>query len=234
MARSFYFAILMIPALLSSTAEESKIYQVKKIQGEELVITGKGDSPMWKKATELSGFIYPWEKEKAPFTSFKALHNKEWLYCFFKVKDEKINVYVNNNHKSEALYSDRVEIFFRKDAQMLPYYGLEMDPNGRVYDYEANYPLKINDTWSWPVSHLIIKTNKTKDVYTVETAFSKESLKQLGLLKENKIEAGLFRGECIELNGKVSKLKWISWVRPDSKTPNFHIPSAFGTLILKY
>ncbi len=229
-----FFITLIATGFLSPTNEETKTYSVNKIHGEEIIITGKGDSPLWKKATELSDFIYPWENEKAPFTSFKALHSKDWLYCLFKVKDEKINVYVNSNEKSETLYSDRVEIFFRKDIKMLPYYGLELDAKGRIYDYEAKYPWKINAAWSWPTGQLIVKANQTKDGYTVEVAIRKESLIQLGLLKENSLEAGLFRGESPELKGEdASNIKWISWVRPDSKTPDFHTPSSFGVLLLK-
>jgi hypothetical protein len=27
-------------------------------------------------------------------------------------------------------------------------------------------------------------------------------------------------------------MSWISWLKPTSETPDFHIPSAFGTLVL--
>ncbi len=227
-----YFLILMTPGILTKQ-EDVKSYSVKKLQGDDFTITGKGDNPVWKKAAELSAFSYPWENEKAPFTSFKALHSKDWLYCFYKVKEENINVYVKNNDKSEVVYSDRVEIFFRKDDRLSPYYCLELDPHGRVYDYEAEYHRKFNPNWSWPVKQLIVKANKLKDGYSVEIAISKRSLMQLGLLKGKSIEAGLYRGECIEITEDNSKIKWISWVRPDSPTPDFHIPSSFGVLELE-
>jgi hypothetical protein len=114
----------------------------------------------------------------------------------------------------------------------LPYYGLELDPNGRVYDYQAEYHRKFNPQWTWPVGQLIVKANKTTDGYTVEVAISKKSLKELQLLKGNVLEAGVYRGDCIEITEDNSKIKWISWVRPDSPTPNFHIPSSFGILKL--
>jgi hypothetical protein len=230
----FLFLILMTTGLLSNTAKDAvKTYAVKKLRGEELVITGKGDSPLWKNAIELTDFIYPWEKETPPSTSFKALHSNDWLYLLYKVKDDHINVLVKTNEKSEVVSSDRVEIFFRKDEQMSPYYGLEMDPNGRVYDYMAEYHRKFTSTWSWPAGDLIIKANKVADGYTVEVAISKKSLKELELIKGNKIEAGVYRGDCVEITEDNSKIKWISWVRPDSPTPNFHIPSSFGVLELK-
>jgi hypothetical protein len=230
----FILLMTMTTGLLSNTTkEEVKTYSVNKLQGKEIVVTGLGDDQRWKKAVELTDFIYPWENETPPLTSFKALHSKDWLYLLYKVKDDHINVLVKTNEKSEVVSSDRVEIFFRKDDQMLPYYGLEMDPHGRVFDYLAEYHRKFTSTWSWPEGQLVIKANKVADGYTVEVAISKKSLKQLELIKGNKIEAGIYRGDCAEITEDNSKIKWISWIRPDSPTPNFHIPSSFGILLLE-
>ena len=130
----------------------------------------------------------------------------------------------------EAAYSDRVEIFFRQDNLLSPYYCLEMDPIGRVFDYEARYHRKFNVAWNWPENELLVKADQTHDGYTIEGRISKQSLRQLGLLNSEKLEVGLFRGECINLNAETPEIKWISWVKPDSMTPDFHIPSAFGVL----
>jgi Carbohydrate family 9 binding domain-like len=233
-SENFLFITLVSSTIFSCMNPNAKTYSVKKIQAPEIVIAGKGDDPQWATANELTDFIYPWEKETPPFTSFKALHSTDWLYCFYKVVDDNVQVLAKTNEKKEVIYSDRVEIFFRKDEKMLPYYGLELDPNGRVYDYEAEFHRKFNPNWTWPTGQLVVKASRTSDGYIVELAVSKKSLLELGLLKVNKIEAGIFRGECIEIiEGADSKIKWISWVKPDSVTPNFHIPSAFGELVLE-
>jgi len=208
------------------------MYQVKKIQN-ELVITGKGDDPLWKEAGELSSFVYPWEKEKAPVTSFKALHNEGWLYCVFTVTDENIFTYVEKKDKTDVLKSDRVEIFFKQEDNTSPYYCLEMDPLGRVYDCQAEFVKKFNPVWSWPSDQLLIKTSRTNEGYIVEIAISKSSLKALGLLRDHILRAGLYRAECVQLVGDKATMKWISWIRPDSPTPDFHIPSSFGVLTLE-
>ena len=227
-----YFIILMTTGLMPQPKTNIKTYPINKIE-QKLSINGKGDDPLWKKAKEISDFTYPWEKENPPLTKFKALHNADWIYFFFNAQDDNINVYVDKNDKSEVGASDRVEIFLRIDERMSPYYGLEMDPNGRVMDYQAEYHRKFLGEWSWPKGELIIKTNVRKDGYTVELAISKKSLKALGLIKGKTLEAGLYRGNCIELKGKDANLKWISWIKPDSETPDFHIPSSFGVLSLE-
>ena len=211
-----------------------KQYQVKNLGDKSITLSGKGDDAQWNGAIELDDFIYPWETVKPLPTSFRAMHNKDWLYCLYRVTDKNINVFVKDNTKREVLPSDRVEIFLRRDAQMRPYYGLEIDPHGRVYDYEAFLRQSENGEWHWPEGELLIKSSIHKDGYVVEFAISKKSLTGLGLIKDSKIEAGLFRGDCVNLNGGVkADIKWISWVKPDSPTPNFHIPSAFGLLILE-
>jgi hypothetical protein len=217
---------------LTHSKEGRKTYSVKKIS-EEINTSGKGDHVLWKSANVLSDFNYPWEKEKPLPTRFKALHNDAWVYCLFEVVDDNINIFQDKNHKDEVAASSRVEIFFKKDDKLLPYYCMELDPIGRVLDYEGTYHRNFNGKWSWPAGNLIVKTARTKDGYSVEVAVSKASLSKLGLLQGNTLQAGLYRADCFKTKDGSHDFKWISWVKPDSKTPDFHIPSSFGILRLE-
>src|SRR5579871_1439495 len=134
----FQVTMFMTAAVLFHANESTTTFNVKKIQS-EIVITGRGDDPLWKQSDELTAFVYPWENEKAPFTSFKALHSKDWLYCVFTVTDENVVTYVEKKDKTDVLKSDRVEIFFKQEDNTANYYCLEMDPLGRVYDNEAKF-----------------------------------------------------------------------------------------------
>jgi hypothetical protein len=107
-----------------------------------------------------------------------------------------------------------------------------MDPAGRVLDYKATHYRKFDIGWSWPEGHLIVRTEKRKDGYTVEFAITKSSLKALGLMKENTLQAGLFRGDSFPKIEGEPDFKWISWMQPESGTPDFHIASSFGILKL--
>lgn len=211
---------------------EKKIYAVTKVNG-DLNLSGKGSDPLWKKATVLSDFRYPWEEATAPSTKFRALHNDAWLYCLFEISDDHVHVFRDNDDKSEVAASSRAEIFFRIDEKLTPYYCLEIDPAGRVMDYQATHYRKFDLGWSWPAAQLIVKADRRKDGYTVELAISKSSLKNLGVLKNNSLQAGIFRGDCLPGREGEREFKWISWVKPHSKTPDFHIPSSFGLLNLE-
>lgn len=212
--------------------EGIKSYSVRKING-KFTVSGTGHDPQWKHAMILTDFGYPWESEAPPPTTFRALHDDQWLYCLFEVKDEKVHILRDKDHKSEVASSSRAEIFFRIDERLSPYYCLEIDPIARVFDYKATYHRNFDLTWSWPQGHLIVKSDRTADGYTVEIAVSKASLKELGVLRNNMLEAGLYRGDCSPRSEGEYDFKWISWVRPDSKTPDFHIPSSFGVLRLE-
>ncbi|HVW62740.1 MAG TPA: sugar-binding protein [Puia sp.] len=87
--------------------------------------------------------------------------------------------------------------------------------------------------WSWPSGQLTVKASRAGDGYIVEFAISVRSLQDLGLLENNRLQAGLFRAECKGMIDGRADLRWISWVRPASDHPDFHIPSAFGTLVLE-
>jgi len=209
------------------------VYSLRPVNKGTLQINGLGDHPLWEQAVSLTDFIYPWNEGVPPPMSFKALHDEDWIYGLYKVwETDAVNLSMEEDIKSAVLKSDRVEIFLRSDEHMNPYFGLEMDPLGRTYDFEASLYRKFNAGWSWPKDQLMVKGDLNESGYTLEFALGKALLNKLNLLKNNHLQAGLFRGKCISLKDEMAEFKWISWVRPDSTSPDFHIPSSFGELIL--
>ncbi len=220
---------------MKTTTQETtdiKTYSVRRTSG-RLIITGKGNDPAWVNAPHLTNFLYPWEEKLPHHTSFRALHDDEWLYCLFEVTDPAVHITVKTNKKQEVVDSSRTEIFFKADDAMNPYYCLEIDAAARVLDYQGFYHRKFDFEWSWPTGHLQIRSHRWTDGYSVEIGISKESLRQLGLLNDNSLQAGLYRADCTPQSGGKPDFKWISWIKPDSATPDFHIPSSFGRLELE-
>lgn len=188
--------------------------------------------PAWGNAEILADFCSPWTSEAVPTMTFRALWNDKDFVFRFDVVDTGVHVFVKTNQKMEVIYSDRVEIFFRKDERMSPYFCLELDPYGRVLDYKTQYYRKFEYDWKWPGhDNLRVQAGFTAGGYWVEGAVSLSSLKELGLLNIGRLEAGIFRGKCNNAAPE-PEFTWISWVKPDSETPDFHIPSAFGQVIL--
>ena len=207
-------------------------YLVRRSPG-DFEVTGKGSSPAWQHTDGLADFCYPWETEMPAPTKFRALHSARWVYFLFDVEDRQTHVDVISNDKREVIDSSRVEIFFRKDEQMTPYYCLELDAAGRVLDYRGEFHRHFEFDWAWPANELIVRATLRPEGYTIEAAVSIDSLRRLGLLTAGQLQAGLFRAECTRTVVPRDHMRWISWVRPESPSPDFHIPSAFGLLSLE-
>ena len=72
-----------------------------------------------------------------------------------------------------------------------------------------------------------------KDDFIVEITISLQSLKDLNLLKNGNIETGIYRAKYHQQKDKTFKPTWITWINPNTKTPNFHIQTSFGKLELE-
>ncbi|HEY5748784.1 MAG TPA: carbohydrate-binding family 9-like protein [Chryseolinea sp.] len=192
------------------------------------------DSASWEHAYALDDFVFPWEpgQPRAAIT-FRALHDDDALYWQFRVQDSDIKTYVNTNEKSEVLFSDRVEIFLSTNPTLSTYYCLEIDSLARVYDYRASHYRKFDIHWQWPSGQLWAGARRDEGGYVVTGRIGLQSLTDLGLLTNGILRGGLYRGKCMEINLEKEAMQWISWVRPASATPDFHIPSSFGIFQLE-
>ena len=217
---------------MSCDTAQLKTYQVKKID-RPIEISGQGSDPLWKNANNLTDFSYPWRTETAPQTSLKALWTDTHFYFLYRATDPDIILKERGMGERDAVESDRVEIFFKADDKMNPYYALEMDALGRVLDTEGRFHRNIDYEWNWPAGQLVLQASRDQEGYFVEGSISFASLRQLGMYKDDQLlKAGLYRGEYVTDDKGDIITKWISWVMPDSETPDFHIPSSFGLLKL--
>ena len=212
----------------SCMTQENSVYQVQKIETAQSL-----EEVDWTQVEILTEFISPWRDAPAN-TNFKAVWDEDYLYFRFHVVEPNIMVYRDQDHEMEVVRSERVEIFFRKDEALNPYYCLEMDASGRVFDYEAKHYRQFNTAWTWPVGGLEVKANSTTNGYLVTGKIGIQSLNQLGLIKDQTLEVGLFRGRrtSMEESASDADFHWVSWVDPETEQPDFHVASSFGKLIL--
>ena len=209
-----------------------KEYLVKPIPTNQLHITGKADDRLWKIAHILTDFGSPWCDPPDTATEFRALWDDESIYFMFQVFDTSIHIDKKSTGNESINVSDRVELFFRRDDSLDPYYCLEMDPTPRIMDFKA-FPNRVFDfNWNWPENNLIVKSHSDSKGFIVEGSISRASLEKLHLIQNNKIETGIFRAKYVKVDASVYEPIWIAWVDPKTETPNFHIASSFGTLIL--
>jgi hypothetical protein len=212
--------------------KENNVYQVNLIKESELQITGKGKNVNWENAAVLTQFLSPWDNEEPSKIEFRALWDGVNFFFCFTVFDTKIHIVTKDSSVASINDSDRVELFFRSDASLNPYYCLEIDSSARIMDFIA-YPNKNFDfNWNWPKNDIDVKSSKNDISFTVEGAISIDSLNKFNLIKDNKIETGVFRAKYNSVDNINFEPTWITWINPQTESPNFHIASSFGVFNL--
>ena len=209
-----------------------KNYNVNCIEKDILTITGKGDNPLWNKAELLTDFVSPWDNKKFEKIEFKALWDSKNLFFCFSVYDDNVHIDNKDNSIESIGKSDRVELFFRINKSLDPYYCLEIDPTPRIMDFKAQPDKQFDFEWNWPKKDLTVKSHINNNKFTVEIAISITSLEKLNLIRNNKIETGIFRAKYKEGENSIFEPTWISWVNPHTESPNFHRYTSFGVLKL--
>jgi len=187
---------------------------------------------VWEKANCLTDFSSPWKNNPISKIEFRALHDIENFYFNFRVFDTDIYIDQNDDSVESIGNSDRVELFFRKDATINPYYCLEMDTAARIMNFKAKPNKDFDFEWKWPKSEIEIKSSKDEKSFSVEGRISIASLKELGLIQNDVIETGVYRAKFSKEDNQNYMPTWISWVNPNTPEPNFHIASSFGKFIL--
>lgn len=210
-----------------------KTYNVNFIQKKDIIISGKGTHPIWKKANSITDFSSPWDKASIKKIEFKAIHNSEKIFFQFKVDDYQVHIHSSTDKNDSINNSDRVELFFRKDASLDPYYCLEIDPLARVMDFKAKPNKNFDFNWNWSSKDIEVKSTIEPNYFIVEIGITLQSLQELGLLKNGQIETGIYRAKYNKQQDASFKPTWISWVNPNTETPNFHIATSFGLLMLE-
>jgi hypothetical protein len=189
---------------------------------------------IWESANLLNNFSSPWDNKPIKKIEFKALHNCEEVFFQFKVFDKNVHIHPSKNKNDSINNSDRVELFFRNNDSLNPYYCLEIDPTARIMDFKAQPNKKFDFDWNWSDNHIKVVSHISENNFTVDITISIESLKNLSLLKENRLETGIYRAKYdkVEDTNKYQPT-WITWVNPNTDEPNFHIKSSFGVLELE-
>jgi hypothetical protein len=232
--RCIYYGIAKYNRMkdMKVNCEGSSLYNVKAIAKNRLIVTGKGTDIAWNEAVVLSDFVSPWDGIEPSKIEFKALWDTEKLFFCFKVYDSEVYIDTTDNTKSSINNSDRVELFFRSDKNLNPYYCLEIDPTPRLMDFKVNPNKQFDFNWNWPSNDIEIKSSIETNYFTVEGAISIESLTKFGLLKDGQIETGIYQAKYNQQQDGNYQPTWITWLNPETPTPDFHIASSFGVLKL--
>ncbi len=229
----FILSLLSISSMISAittTDENIPEYKIPVFKEMKITLDGQRNEDVWNKACRITQFMNPWNQQVNPETSVELLYDGKDLYFLFVAFDQEVVTTESYKNKMDVVNEDRVEIFFSKDMELSSYYGFEMDPKGRILDYQCTYQRKFNYNWT-AGDGIRIKTQKTSDGYIVEGCISKDLL---DFMTGNQISFywGAYRAEYSRGdNGKLID-EWQCIRDPKTKVPDFHIPSSFCKMTL--
>ena len=218
---------------IPSMADSTKVYRVAKLSGADFDYNNTREGSRWNEAEVTTDFTYPWQDETPPLTTFRSLYDDEYFYFLYEVVDTSDYVFTETGQEIDVMNSDRVELFFLSKGTMNPYYCLEIDPQGQLFDYESRFYRHSNEAWAWPADHIEIQALPYEGGYAIAGRISLTSLREIGAIQDSTMTVGLFRANVVGVSQKEPVFKWISWITPDVAAPDFHIPSAFGTFVLQ-
>ncbi len=222
---------------MSVDIPHSKIYHARCLpHGYAISLAGREPDPGWQHADVLTDFTFPWIARVAPATEFRAAYDALQFYFRFDVTDSDVVLGLGADAMQKVIGSDRAEIFFSTGPELDPYYAIEIDPRGEVLDYEARFYRQMNRHWTCP--GLQVATSQTGEGYIVEGQVPLATFRNLGCLHRDAsgeyLIAGLYRAEfsspATAVEGPIED--WISWIDPQVATPDFHVPTSFGTIRL--
>ncbi len=194
-----------------------------------LQVDGRLIEPAWAKAERQTSFLYPWSNRTAPATEFRVMTDAERLYFAFEVSDRDLVVATNFTGESTLDQEDRVEIFFARDAALTRYFCIEIDPLGRVHDYAASYYRNFDNSWNCRGLRAAGTLNSAG--FTIEASIPLQTLTELmgrPILPGAILRIGLFRADFRPGALGNAQDNWLSWTKPDTPKPDFHVPSAFA------
>ena len=226
----FYICLVVVFCLVSCRSSQSVSDVLLDVPVAEKEIKVDGDGKDWDSKPLVLGLTAPWNGSIKDSTAIYICHDKKNLYFLFKIKDDNL-IYDDREGEEAVNYRDRAEIFFSKDEKLSTYFCAEIDPQAKVLDYEAHFYRDFN--FEWDFKQLIVASQLENDGYVVEGALPIEWLKSSQLLSDDgEMFIGLYRANAIEPENDES-IVWCSWIVPDSKDPDFHIPSSLGKLRLQ-
>ncbi len=194
-----------------------------------VVVDGKADDAAWKGAAAAT-----WETDYAGnatgiVTHARFLHSPAAFYVLWEL--EHAGLFTDRGRPTDVprakLYEeDCVELFFTPDAaKPSHYYEMEHGPFGHFFDIDVDVAKHTSDT-SWS-SGVRIATTQDAAAHTavIEAAITSPAVVG-ALVKGARLPLALYRME-----GK-SPRSYLAWSPPRTAKPNFHVPEAFGVLVV--
>ena len=194
-----------------------------------ITVDGKGDDAAWARTAAVS-----WQTDYAGVASgittrARFLWSKRGLHALLELSGA--GLHVDTSHPVEierrGLYNeDCAEIFFTPDpARPKHYFEVELGPFGHWFDIEIDRDSgKQNTAWS-SGARIATTHNAAAHTAVIEALLTAPEI-VAALTAGARLPLGLYRMEG------TGDRHFLAWSPPRTPKPNFHVPEAFGALLL--
>lgn len=221
------------PSPADGGTEDPRTVRAKKVAEGAITVDGTREAA-WDAMTPVT-FDTDWSGAKTGTTTrVRLAWSERALYMLWELEGAGISVDASRPVavEREKLYEeDCVELFFTPErAEPKRYLEVEVGPLGHFFDIAVDRrgkPVRSDTTWS---SAPTIKTtvDRKARTATIEVALAAKEIAQ-ALRPGASLPVGLYRME----RGADGKRLYLAWSPTRTAKPDFHVPSAFGTLVLE-
>ena len=196
-----------------------------------LVVDGLGNDAAWSRAIPVA-----WETDYAGkstgiVTRVRFLYSPQALYVLWRLESAGLNVDRSRSlsvPRPKLFEEDCVELFLTPDpARPWHYFEMELGPFGHFWDLDIDIDRrtgKSDTTWS-SGARIVTTRDPAKRTATIEAAFTGPDIVK-PLVSGARLPIGLYRMEGTDPRA------YLAWSPPRTEQPNFHVPEAFGLLVL--
>ena len=209
--------------------EAHPVLHARSVDDGVLTIDGVVDGA-WSSAQPVS-FDTDWSGARTSTTTrVRAAWSKRALYLLWELEGAGLAVDPTRPVKTERekLYEeDCVELFFTPDpAQRAKYLEIEVGPLGHFFDLAVDRRTNKSDIGWSSQPEIATKVDREHHRVTIEAAFRAPEIVH-ALESGKQLPFALYRME-----GKAPRL-YLAWSPTKTAKPNFHVPEAFGTLVIE-
>jgi hypothetical protein len=192
-------------------------------------LDGRADDAAWARATPVS-----WDSDYAGVatgvvTRARFVYGPQGLFALWELEGAGLQTdraRPTDVPRPKLYEEDCVELFFTPDPQRpLHYFETEIGPFGHFFDVDVDRQAHTSST-SWSSgAHIATTQDPAHHRAVIEAELTAPAIAS-ALVPGAHLPFALYRME-----GK-SPRKYLAWSPPRTDHPDFHVPSAFGTIVL--
>ncbi|HEY8091544.1 MAG TPA: DUF362 domain-containing protein, partial [Polyangiaceae bacterium] len=217
-------------ALAPSAPPDRPVAHAPSLGADTITLDGLATDPAWARAKPVS-----WDTDYAGnasgiTTRVRFLHGPTGLFALWEL--EGAGLHTDRSRPTDVprdkLYQeDCVELFFTPDPKRPHhYFETEVGPFGHFLDVEVDRDAHTSSThWS---SRLAVATTQDAAAHraTIEAQLRSPEYLPPSVVAGARLPVGLYRMEG------ASPRRFLAWSPPRTEKPDFHVPDAFGTLVI--